>query len=126
MKNANSRSVSGANKRCSTTRKALKQAGEQDFSVPGALRPVSRSSGLRDHTLPRRSRAGSRNNRIPSGGCPLYCLSTRVCHNIERSDVESVKWKIQGEGGEVEVSGKKKKKKKRNGKISGMGKMAVK
>lgn len=119
MKTANSPSVSGADKRCSTTRKALKQAKEQDFSVPAALRPVARSSGLRDHTLPRRSGAGSRNNRIPSGGCPLYCLSTRVCHNIERSDVESVKWKIQGrgrggkEGGEeVEVSEKKKKKQK--------------
>jgi len=80
MKNANSPSVGGANKRCSTTRQALGQAREQGLSVPAALGPVSGSWGLPDHTLPRRSRAGSRHNRIPSGGCPLYCLSTRVCH----------------------------------------------
>lgn len=42
MKNANSPSVSGANKRCSTTRKALKSGKKEDLSVAAALRPAGR------------------------------------------------------------------------------------
>lgn len=50
------------------------------------------------HTLPQGWVAGGQDIGCPWHGCQLYCLSTRVCHNIERIEVESVKWKSKGQG----------------------------
>lgn len=51
------------------------------------------------HTLPRGWAAGGQDNGCPWLGCQLYCLPTRVCHNSERTEVASVKWKFKGKDG---------------------------
>lgn len=50
------------------------------------------------HTLPQGWVAGGQDNGCPWHGCQLYCLPTRVCHNSERTEVESVKRKSKGKG----------------------------
>lgn len=111
MKNATSprassaSSASSASKRCATRGKR---------EVLRELRLQQRVLGLRGRTLPQSWGAGGRGNQIPAAGCPLYCLSTRVCHNIERSDEESVEWKTQRGG----RGGSERKKKRWNRKVN--------
>lgn len=51
------------------------------------------------HTLPRGWAAGGQDSGCPWQGWQLYCLPTRVCHNSERTEVESVKRKSKGKDG---------------------------